>query len=220
MPDEAPRVRDPESTRAAIIDAAERLFAEKGFAATSTREISSGSGVSHALIHHHFGTKENLYAEVKRRLFEDYSRRAPIASGSANRPLSVKAEMKRLMTYLLENDLLFRLSAWMRLEGDSYRTPGQPNILEGLEGRIAASQRLGRIRTDLDAGALSVMVFGLIYFWVENRSTLSKRFAHPLDDNAYVRQAIAFAEQALAPNDGKTPRTRRTRPIKETPEQA
>ena len=38
MSDKSQRVRDPEGTRTAIIDTAERLFAENGFAATSMRE--------------------------------------------------------------------------------------------------------------------------------------------------------------------------------------
>ena len=112
------RARDPESTRTAVVNAAEQLFAEKGFAATSMRDISATSGVSHPLIHHHFGSKENLYAAVKRRLVEGYARRFPVAARAVNRPLSVKAEMRRLMTYLRENEVMFRLCGWMRLEGD------------------------------------------------------------------------------------------------------
>ena len=37
MKDEGDRARDPEGTRAAVLDAAERLFAEDGFASTSMR---------------------------------------------------------------------------------------------------------------------------------------------------------------------------------------
>ena len=69
--DEGHRVRDPEGTRAAVLAAAERLFAEQGFANTSLRDISCTSGVSHPLIHHHFGSKEGLYQAVKRRLVEN-----------------------------------------------------------------------------------------------------------------------------------------------------
>ncbi|MHC5538660.1 TetR family transcriptional regulator, partial [Singulisphaera rosea] len=41
MKDEGDRGRDPEGTKAAVLDAAERLFAEDGFAATSMRDISN-----------------------------------------------------------------------------------------------------------------------------------------------------------------------------------
>src|SRR3954447_4981201 len=156
------RARDPESTRAAVLDAAERLFADHGFAATSMRDISAASGVSHPLIHHHFGSKEELYAAVKRRMVEGYARRFPVAARAANRPLSVRAEMRRLMTYLSENDVMLRLCGWTRLEGDVQVWPGEPDLLDSLRQRIEAAQRRGRIRTDLDAASLSLMIFGLI----------------------------------------------------------
>src|SRR5262245_46563486 len=133
--EEGHRGRDAEQTRAAVIDAAERLFADRGFAATSTRDISAASGVSHPLIHHHFGSKEELYAAVKRRMVEGYARRFPVAARATNRPLSVRAEMRRLMTYLRENDLVFRLCAWTRLEGDFQVWPGEPDLLDTLRRR-------------------------------------------------------------------------------------
>src|SRR5438445_5848999 len=104
--DEGNRIRDPGHTRALVIDAAEQLFAEDGFAATSMRDISTASGISHPLIHHHFGSKEGLYAAVKRRLVEGYARRFPRAARAANRPVSVRAEMRRIMTFLGDSPML------------------------------------------------------------------------------------------------------------------
>ena len=44
--------------------AAQKLFAERGFAATSTRAIAAEAGVSHALLRHHFGSKRGLERAV------------------------------------------------------------------------------------------------------------------------------------------------------------
>src|SRR3954466_11868208 len=170
MTEEGHRGRDSEGTRAAVIDAAERLFAEHGFAATSMRDISAASGVSHPLIHHHFGSKEDLHAAVKRRMVEGYARRFPAAPLAANRPLSLRAEMRRIMTYLSENPVMLRLCGWTRLEGDVQVWPGEPDLLDNLRRRVEATQRRGRMRTDLDPAALSLMILGLILFWVENRA--------------------------------------------------
>jgi AcrR family transcriptional regulator len=54
------RSKAAESTRAAIIEAAMRGFAEKGFGATSTREIAAAAGTNVASIAYHFGGKEGL----------------------------------------------------------------------------------------------------------------------------------------------------------------
>jgi TetR/AcrR family transcriptional regulator len=197
--DEGNRVRDPGHTRALVIDAAERLFAERGFAATSMRDISAASGVSHPLIHHHFGSKEELYAAVKRRMVEGYARRFPEVARATNRPLSVRAEMRRIMTYLTENPVLLRLCGWTRLEGDVHVWPGEPDLLDTLRSRVEAAQQRGRVRGDLDPDVLSVMIFGLILFWVENRAHFAERYQGRIGDDAYFRQAVALIEQGIAP---------------------
>src|SRR6266568_5015485 len=47
-------------TKQKILDTAERLFAQRGYAATSMRQIIAEAGVNLAAIHYHFGSKEEL----------------------------------------------------------------------------------------------------------------------------------------------------------------
>jgi AcrR family transcriptional regulator len=51
-------------SRTALLHAAEKLFAEKGFAATSIRDIAKGSGLNLSLISYYFGSKEQLFAAM------------------------------------------------------------------------------------------------------------------------------------------------------------
>ncbi len=51
---------DPDLTRKQILDAADSLFGELGFDVTTTRDIAQRSGVNKALIHYHFGSKDEL----------------------------------------------------------------------------------------------------------------------------------------------------------------
>jgi AcrR family transcriptional regulator len=51
-------------TRAKILDTAERLFGEQGYAATSLRHIIAEAGVNLAAIHYHFGSKEDLLDQL------------------------------------------------------------------------------------------------------------------------------------------------------------
>jgi len=53
-----------DATRERLLNAAERLFAAKGFAGTSVREITSAAGTNIASVNYHFGGKQNLYREV------------------------------------------------------------------------------------------------------------------------------------------------------------
>jgi TetR/AcrR family transcriptional regulator, regulator of cefoperazone and chloramphenicol sensitivity len=53
-----------ERARTRLIAEAARIFAEKGYAAASTREICVAASLNVAAIHYHFGGKEGLYREV------------------------------------------------------------------------------------------------------------------------------------------------------------
>ncbi|MGE2814092.1 TetR/AcrR family transcriptional regulator [Mycobacterium heidelbergense] len=53
-----------EEVAAAILEAATDLFAERGPAATSIRDIAARSRVNHGLVFRHFGTKEQLVGAV------------------------------------------------------------------------------------------------------------------------------------------------------------
>ena len=55
-----------EERRAAIVKAVRRVFAEKGFDGTTTRELAEAAGVSEALLFKHFPNKEALYSAMQR----------------------------------------------------------------------------------------------------------------------------------------------------------
>ncbi|MBN1457753.1 MAG: TetR/AcrR family transcriptional regulator [Sedimentisphaerales bacterium] len=50
-----------------LLDAAEQLFADKGFAAVSVRDITNLADCNVAAVNYHFNSKDNLYLEVIRR---------------------------------------------------------------------------------------------------------------------------------------------------------
>jgi TetR/AcrR family transcriptional regulator, regulator of cefoperazone and chloramphenicol sensitivity len=61
--------RPSEITRERILKAAERLFAERGYEATSIRAIVGKARVNQAAINYHFAGKDGLYREVLRAAF-------------------------------------------------------------------------------------------------------------------------------------------------------
>ena len=54
-------------TKEQILTVAERLFAERGFAGTTLRNVVSEAGVNLAAVHYHFGSKEELFRAVVQR---------------------------------------------------------------------------------------------------------------------------------------------------------
>src|SRR5271155_1196043 len=57
-----------EEVIAAVLVAAGELFADKGPAATSIREVAARAGVNHGLLHRHFGSKRQLLAATLQHL--------------------------------------------------------------------------------------------------------------------------------------------------------
>lgn len=55
---------DGDERRRAIVAAAVPLFARKGFAGTTTKELAEAAGISEALLFRHFPSKKQLYSEI------------------------------------------------------------------------------------------------------------------------------------------------------------
>ncbi|MDR3269716.1 MAG: TetR/AcrR family transcriptional regulator [Tannerella sp.] len=56
--------KDNKNTEQAILEAAEQIFLEKGFKEAKTAQIADKAGVTHAMLHYYYRTKENLFEMV------------------------------------------------------------------------------------------------------------------------------------------------------------
>ena len=87
MPGDRTRPHGEQEVRRAILEAAARLFAERGPAATSLREIAGHAGVNHGLIHRHFGSKRALVGAVHGHLAERLAAAEPFHDASVTSAL-------------------------------------------------------------------------------------------------------------------------------------
>ena len=62
-------IKNESSLEESILETAERLFLEKGFALTSTTEIAKAVGCNQALVHYYFRTKDNLFNTIFEKKF-------------------------------------------------------------------------------------------------------------------------------------------------------
>jgi AcrR family transcriptional regulator len=70
-PRPSPPLRKSERTRTAILEAARRLFAERGYEATTIRDVAAGAAIDPAMVIRYFGSKDDLFvraAELELRL--------------------------------------------------------------------------------------------------------------------------------------------------------
>jgi AcrR family transcriptional regulator len=109
-----------EQTTAVILDAAEKLFAERGFTAVTVRDIAAEAGVSHALVHRYLGSKQDVYRAMLAR------RETVIRDAAPEQQDLLEASSLMLREAVLNQRTYVRLIAHSALHGLSYdRTVGQ-----------------------------------------------------------------------------------------------
>lgn len=94
------------TTKTRIMDAAERLFAEKGFDAASLRAITAAAGVNLAAVNYHFRSKDALIEAVFARKLEPLSRKrlellGRYESEGGGRPVPVEKILRALLEPLI-----------------------------------------------------------------------------------------------------------------------
>ncbi|MFE9323732.1 TetR/AcrR family transcriptional regulator [Nocardia sp. NPDC052278] len=72
------------ATRAALEQAGRRLFAERGFAATSAEELVTEAGVTRGALHHHYGDKRGLFLAVLEKIEIETTQEIENAIGAGN----------------------------------------------------------------------------------------------------------------------------------------
>ncbi|NUR84512.1 MAG: TetR/AcrR family transcriptional regulator [Nonomuraea sp.] len=125
------RQRDPERTKARILDAAIEEFSAKGFAGARVSEIAARAGVNQQLIAYYFDGKEGLYREIGRRWRAYETQAIPEDLGFAEM-------IRRYVRASADPKLGGRLLAWEGLSGFG-------------EDEEAARERDARLRQEVEA---------------------------------------------------------------------
>lgn len=162
--------RDSEASRRLILDAAEELFAERGFSGSSMRDIARSSGKSQSLIHHHFGSKKDLWRAVMQRfgvLFAE-TLLPMLRSGEVDSRF-IRSWTKRYLRFWSENPNLRRIMLWRLLEEDPEPWEAIHDLYRESVKRIRESQKKGLIRRDLRPGHLISILTGVHLYWLQNK---------------------------------------------------
>ena len=122
-------------TKERILDAAETLFMEHGYEATSLRALTTAADVNLAAVNYHFGTKEELFQAVLTRRLELLTR---FEAESAPKPLPCDRILSALLVpaLTLARDPQRGGSNFLRLLGRAYADPA-PFIRQFLSDQYA-----------------------------------------------------------------------------------
>ena len=117
----------------ALLDAAERLLVDVGYAGITTRTLAEEAGVNHGLVHYYFGSNENLLVRALERFTERLIDRQR-ALYAADVPFIDK--WRTAMRYLVERRLHVR-EGLARAAGDVVERPRPPRAPRPRQWRVA-----------------------------------------------------------------------------------
>lgn len=221
-----PRTDDPEA-RARIIAAAEELFAEHGYAGTSIRDITRRAGVTSAMAHYYFGSKEHLYRSILetavttiRALIEE--------AGESREAFQPKLEklIEAQLTYITSHAHLSRILFRELLAGGEHiveifeRFPLTNYQL--MRQVIAGGVRKKELRRlDVDLAPISLM--GMIIVFQVMRPVIYRVLDKPTYDEPFIKRlsrhtaelfldgAKRGAKEAVAEKEARTPKRQRAK---------
>jgi TetR/AcrR family transcriptional regulator len=182
--------RNPDRTRRRLLQAAVRLFSDKGFHGVSVDEIVARAKANKRMVYHYFGSKEAIYQAA---LVEVYGR-IEQAEFLAVKPGGSPADkLSRLLEsyfqFLDDNPDFVRLLLWENLEKGKHITKQNHLLTKNpflvrFREIVDEGVRLGQFRRDLDVTHLLIQFIGLCFIYHSNRFSLSQSLDLDLGDPA------------------------------------
>jgi AcrR family transcriptional regulator len=104
----------------ALLDAAERLLVDVGYARITTRRLAEEAGVNNGLVHYYFGSNENLLVRALERFTERLIERQRELYAS---DLPFVEKWRTAMRYLVSEDVTYE-KVWLELQALAWNDAG------------------------------------------------------------------------------------------------
>jgi AcrR family transcriptional regulator len=166
------RRRGRDATTAAILDAAEELFHERGYEAVTVRDIAEQAGVSHALVHQYAGSKEDLFRAVLSRNDGYMVSRAPahldlLESASLILRSGLEPQARDYARLLMRTAL-----SGLPYDQTAGRFAAVERLIELTERQAGSASTAERAEKDLAPRLVAACVGSLYLGWVSGESWL------------------------------------------------
>jgi len=179
--------------RLRILEAAARCFAKHGFARTRVEDVAAEARVSRALVHHHFGSKEELAQQVQQHMLEEWSAAVDRAiAGAPTAGAALGAWLRVNLSDTRRRPMLHAILADAALLA-SFEDAARRSMAEWREKLVALLQggvARGEFRADLDvestAEVLRAMQVGMMQHLLSNDPTLDVSGERHLDAAAQL----------------------------------
>ena len=181
------------TTREAVLDAAERLFAERGFEATSLTDVGAAAGVSRGTPGYFFGSKADLYRAVLERCFSEVrsavrsGRERALASGEP-RETVLAGVVSEYFDFITANPNFVRLIEWEALTGGRTLQDVPPHVEAAQEALAALTDEVALDSAHPEEAAqLLLSVIGLCWFPLVHSGTMLRAMGIDAADPSFLQ---------------------------------
>jgi len=201
---------EPTDSRAAILDAAERCFADQGFPATTIKRIAGAAGVNTALLYYYFSDKQGLYHSVLERAFGGLVAEGLRGlEGGLDAPEAVRRFVRAQASYMRAHPALPRLLVRELVDHRAaHATAGISHVAATLFARLCEVIRVGQadgsFRRDLDPRLAAISIVSQVAYWHIARPAVGILLGFdaagpaPEVSDQFAQHAAAFALAALS----------------------
>ena len=172
--------RDPERTRARLLEAATEEFASHGYSGARTDRIVQAAGTSIRMLYHYFGDKDGLYLEVLDTVLAELREAELQAIPDDLPPMEgLLRAFDFIAEHFADHPKLRKLLAFENLNEARHLSLSEriPQMAAPVVGRIrqllARGAATGEVRADIDALQLYIAMAGLAYYGRQHAHTLS-----------------------------------------------
>jgi TetR/AcrR family transcriptional regulator, upper aerobic nicotinate degradation pathway regulator len=197
-----PKQVESEDTGERLVAAAKKIFAEKGYAGATVKEIADEAGVNVSLISYHFKGKEGLLrACVEKFGRERLQDSETILTAPENRDdfkvklklwmgqfLRCHVEDKNVCTILHRENIMENKYLYELFQGTFVKT------FEAMVKFIEAAKKKGILRKDVDASTAAHLIFGFMVHMGRNQEGMKKTQGVSIADDKFRTQV---AEQTI-----------------------
>jgi AcrR family transcriptional regulator len=183
IPDRPRRVRDPEATRRAILDAAFIEFSDNGLSGARVDAIAARTGTNVRMIYYYFGSKDGLYRAV---LEQTYAAMRAAESRLGLESQAPEAAIARMTEFVFDYHAAEpRFARLVTIEnihhGQHIAQSGtmqtmNVTVIASIAAILARGQASGLFRADADPLSVHLLITGFCFFRVANRHTLGVIF--------------------------------------------
>jgi len=178
-----------------ILDTAEELFADNGYAATSIRRIADVSGVNPALVHYYFGSKKSLLQSVLEQALEPMvlaiakMKDGPEASPEVIASLLVSMAAKHPnIPRLLIREVFLPGGEMQQFFMDNMA----PRLGGALPALLSREKSAGRLHNDSDPAVSTMLILAVSMF-----PFIARTLAEPVLGIRYDKEGIKFLKQQI-----------------------